>query len=217
MFCSNCGNKIPENNTFCANCKQISQFATVNHAHNTTTNTNKKKNFIVVTAIIAAVVVLLFYSSNRNPYGLNGRWEAERPDSRYTSTYLDFSGNRFTYITYRNFWTDRQITVDDLTTGSFHVVFNSLFGGLSRSEWRVSHPSHVHEILNQRFELTFVTPDNAYDTYMSLLRTSVSGTFTIGADGRIELVWPDDNGIQVSTFSQTENTITIDGRQYIRR
>lgn len=226
MFCTNCGNKNEAGVKFCPNCGNAfgdtppAQTVVEVPAITPTTARAKdfrlrKKHIIFGSCFLAVIVVAIaVFVFDRNSYDLDGRWNSRR--THHNAAFFVFSGNRFTYVTYQDLRTDRPVAADDLTIGGFYRLLElGAYGEFTQLRWGRRHPSHVHEIVNQMFERNFVVAGHTYRAYMSLLRTSVTGTFSI-SDGMIELVWPDDRGIEMRYFSQTENTITIGYAQYHR-
>ena len=211
MFCSQCGHDLADSNgNFCPNCG--SARGNVPPAKEIT---SKLQNFhpnkkIVISVLIGVIVVVAFvFFQNRdsfagNPYGLNGRWEEQYYLRRYgRPIYLEFRGNNIVQMSYREYWTNDQITVADLENGEVSIS--------RMTNWIGASQVHTYEILEQidmQWDMQWI--------FVSHFRKNVQGTFSISDDGRIELIWPDGQGIQVLNFSRTENTIEIGDRYFVR-
>jgi len=201
MFCANCGEKLSgENIKFCPNCG-----TTVTAKHESTQpthtrtfdtigrpKTNGKKNLVICLCIVLILAVALAAVLILNNTGgrLSGTWEE-------ATTIAGAAGFRSS-ITFRgNSFTSSQAYIFNHRIG-WSPVFRGLFSSdYHHYDWRYSEFEPLDE-------------DHSY------ARFEITGTFSLTDDGRIEFVL--SNGvIVVRSFSQTENTMLIGGRQFIRR
>jgi len=182
------------------------------------------------------------YLALQDPHGLNGLWEGEPSDRDFRrsgpnllSLFFEFNGNIVTQVSYSELFTEGRITEADIEQGGIPMLYN--IGTWVRARpndiwvdvgelWLRQH-GVLYELIGQQEDTRSVffghpgsssRPGNevATSAYLTTIRESVEGTFSISDDGRVEFVWQDDRGLQVLEFSQTANTIDIGNRRFIR-
>ena len=187
MFCSNCGNKVDNENAFCGNCgKSICQSYSKS-ASNTQlsqvmslTPTKLKKISVLAGIILLTAIAVIAVASNRD--GISGTWVAENSANDFPAI-ITFSGQNFTASMYGV----RPVQV--------HPQFVPGISPLSGFPWRWD----AHGIDFRRVERMYRD--------MRTYQLTYGGTFSVTGD-QIEMIFF-DGSIDVFQFSQTDNTLTI--------
>jgi hypothetical protein len=196
MFCSKCGNKIPDGNAFCGNCgnavstsndipllqqKQQENQEGMKQA-------GKKKMIVTGIAIVVVIIIAIFVINGGglgSSSGLNGTWEIQN-DSLGRS--LTFSGKSVSYSRTQQYQSYTHITNMD---------------------------GKIQEFEEAGYVITDIRGGHYWgDIFVITLIATIKGTFTLTTD-EIEFVW--ENGdIQAHSFSRTDNTIAIGESRYVR-
>jgi len=159
------------------------------------------KNNVFI-GILAFFFILSVFSCSENKNKLSGTWELSQDspynlNTQYPIT-IAFSGKNF-IITLFPILVETEYAVYWSNTYSFHPDIDSNSNSIK---------NYIDRDKDKIGEEIFVNSKNI------IFRKDLEGKYSI-SDDKIELIFSDGK-INVCSFSRTENTMTIDGRQFIR-
>ena len=149
----------------------------------------KTKTWVVAGGLVIVVALLVVALAGRDSSGLNGKWETGWQEGRrYTASHDNI------IIDFDN----KSFSITCLSRAPEHIELNYVG---RENEWGDNAISSKAELLEECYD------EKLWKVPMA------RGTFTLTND-KIELTTED--GVKVLPFFRTENTINIDGKQFLR-
>jgi len=155
----------------------------------------------ILIGILPIVLIAFFICCSENSR-FNGTWGDEN-DLEF-GTIIEFSGKSFKLTEY-----PRKITGSWWPVAWYGDNWENSLSFLNRSVYDI-------EENKLKFISTFEYKQSE-DIYITNIYSNVfEGTYSISDDNKIELLFS-DNSIEVFSFTNTENTITINGIMFVKR
>jgi len=161
------------------------------------------KNNVFI-GILAFFFTLSVFSCSENKNKLSGTWEITEknssyevdPDNKYIVT-INFSGKDFTIISYPMYYSGAY--------AAYYTNYHSFHPDITSD-------SSMKHFINWDKDIIEIFKEGRDE--ITIFRNELKGKYSI-SDNKIELLFSDGK-INVCSFSRTENTMTINGRQFTR-